>query len=319
MSATATAFGADEPRLVGRHDSGRSGPLLLVTGAIHGNEPAGVRALKRVFATLAALRPVLRGRIVGLIGNRSALARGERFVASDLNRLWTKAALAKLAGSDPLLDLVEQREQRELLAAIDAELALPHEGVVLLDLHSTSGDSPPFTVLDEDPASRALARELGVPAILGLLRNVDGTVLDFAAARGFACVVLEGGQNEAPRTVDHHEAAVWLMLHAAGLIDDEPRFELARHRACIDASVQGIPDAVEICLRYAIESGERFEMLPGFQSFQRVHQGQLLARGGRSGTREIRAPLGAILLMPRYQGQGQDGFFLARTAVLAAR
>jgi succinylglutamate desuccinylase len=53
-------------------------------------------------------------------------------------------------------------------------------------------------------------------------------------------------------------------------------------------------------------------MLPGFKSFERVVQGQLLALGGAHGQREIRSPLGGILIMPRYQGQGQDGFFLAR-------
>jgi hypothetical protein len=39
--------------------------------------------------------------------------------------------------------------------------------------------------------------------------------------------------------------------------------------------------------------------------------------GGKSGVREIRCPLGSILLMPRYQGQGADGFFLARAVDLA--
>jgi succinylglutamate desuccinylase len=89
-------------------------------------------------------------------------------------------------------------------------------------------------------------------------------------------------------------------------------------RTRLEKSVIGLPAAVEICLRYHVEEGERFTMLPGFESFQPVRQGELLALGGKSGVREIRCPVGSILLMPRYQGQGADGFFLARKVDLVA-
>ena len=316
MSPGSGVFGADTPRLVGSRGKARGGPLLLVTAAIHGNEPAGVHALRRVFAALEELEAELAGRMVGLIGNRGALVSGQRYQDSDMNRLWSKRKLAELAAGDPELDTAEQKEQRELLAAIDAELASPHGEVVHMDLHSTSGDSPPFLVQNGEARSLELARELGVPVLHGLLKNIDGTVLDLGAARGFTCVVLEAGQNDAESTIEHHESALWLTLHSAGLIEDEPRFELERHRARIARSTSGIPEAVEICLRYAIEPQEKFTMLPGFQSFERVVQGQLLALGGVTGRREIRSPMGAILIMPRYQGQGQDGFFLARPVPL---
>jgi succinylglutamate desuccinylase len=312
MTRAEGAFGADTQRLVGSAGVARGGPLLLVTAAIHGNEPAGVHALRRVFAELEELQTQLSGRFVGLIGNRGALLAGKRHLDSDMNRLWSRRRLAQLAAGDPASDIAEQAEQRELLAAIEMELALPHAEVVHLDLHSTSGDSPPFIVQNGDARSLELARELGLPVLHGLLKNIDGTVLDFGAARGFSCIVLEGGQNEAETTIEHHESALWLMLHSAGLLEDEPRLELARHRERIARSTSGLPAAVEICLRYAIEPEEHFTMLPGFKSFERVVQGQLLALGGPRGRREIRSPMGGLLIMPRYQGQGQDGFFLAR-------
>jgi succinylglutamate desuccinylase len=312
MTQLQAAFGADTPRLVGSAGEARGGPLLLATAAIHGNEPAGVHALRRVFAALAGFETALAGRFVGLVGNRGALLAGQRYLDGDLNRLWSQRRLAELAAGDPTADTAEQREQRQLLAAIEAELAAPHGEVVHMDLHSTSGDSPPFLVQNGDARSLELARALGVPVLHGLLRNIDGTVLDLGAAHGWACVVLEGGQNEAETTIEHHESALWLMLHAADLLADEPRFELARHRERIARSTAGLPPAAEICLRYAIEPQERFTMLPGFKSFERVVQGQLLALGGPSGRREIRSPMGGLLIMPRYQGQGQDGFFLAR-------
>jgi succinylglutamate desuccinylase len=50
-------------------------------------------------------------------------------------------------------------------------------------------------------------------------------------------------------------------------------------------------------------------MEPGFSNFQPVKRGQLLARD-RHG--DIRAPEAGLILMPLYQSQGTDGFFLAR-------
>lgn len=49
-------------------------------------------------------------------------------------------------------------------------------------------------------------------------------------------------------------------------------------------------------------------MRPGFRSFEWVRKGQVLAEFNG---REVRAAFDALLLMPRYQPQGEDGFFLA--------
>jgi succinylglutamate desuccinylase len=311
-----TAVGPSRARLIGDYGGRESGPLLLVTAAIHGNELAGVHALDRVFATLERERPALRGRIAGLIGNRAAAVQGVRYVDADLNRIWAPAELENLRHEDPDAERGERHEQRELIAAIDAQLMHPHDKVVHLDLHSTSSEGPPFTIAHPDPSSCRLAAALGAPVIFGILRDVTGTMLGWSAARGFDAVVFEGGQNLSPATIDHQESAVWLAMQAEGMLVDAAG--AAGHRQRLARSVANMPDAVEVCFRYAIDADEHFTMLPGFKSFQRVHAGQLLALGGRSGTEEIRCPIGAILLMPRYQEQGRDGFFLARAVDLVA-
>jgi succinylglutamate desuccinylase len=50
-------------------------------------------------------------------------------------------------------------------------------------------------------------------------------------------------------------------------------------------------------------------MEPGWANFHRVRRGALLARD-RSGA--VLAPCRGLVLLPRYQGQGNDGFFVAR-------
>jgi succinylglutamate desuccinylase len=50
-------------------------------------------------------------------------------------------------------------------------------------------------------------------------------------------------------------------------------------------------------------------MLPGFRSFQRIEAGEILATDGKG---EVRSPETGLLLLPLYQPQGEDGFFLVR-------
>ena len=312
--AAAGAPGLEAQRVLGRFGGDEPGPLLVAVGGLHGNEPAGVLALRRVLARLVELRPRVRGELLALAGNRAALSRNVRFVDRDLNRLWTPEELAALRSADRSADDAERREQRELLEVLEPLLAAhadgPARAVFVLDLHSTSGGGPPFSIAGETEADQRFARSLRVPTLLGLKENVRGTLLEYCVSRGCVATVLEGGQNQEPRTAAHHEAALWLALRAAGMIEDADGLELASHAATLEGAASGLPGAVRIRLRYHVEEGEDFRMEPGFTSFQRVRQGQLLARSRNGREQEVRAPMDAVLLMPRYQGLGADGFFL---------
>ncbi|MBW3536111.1 MAG: succinylglutamate desuccinylase/aspartoacylase family protein, partial [Gemmatimonadetes bacterium] len=66
-------------RVLGRVRGAGPGPTLVGVGAIHGNEPAGARALERVLAVLEGRASRLAGDVVALTGNLEALRRGRRF------------------------------------------------------------------------------------------------------------------------------------------------------------------------------------------------------------------------------------------------
>lgn len=305
--------GLETERVIGRHGNAAAGPLLIVTAGIHGNEPGGVIALRRVLARMSELPHALRGELLALSGNRAALAKNVRYVDEDLNRLWSAARLRELAAANPANDNCEQREQRELLAEIERALAVRREKVVVLDLHSTSGGGPPFSLMGDTLQNRAVAFALGVPVLLGLEENVEGTLLEYFGERGMVSVVLEGGQNQDPRTVDQHESAVWLVLVTAGLLDATQVPDYAFHRARLTHAGSGLPSVVEVLYRHELEQGEDFRMLPGLSSFQEIEKDRLLAHSGSNAERQVLAPFGGVLLMPRYQGQGLDGFFMGRS------
>ena len=302
---------ADAPvlhRELGRLDHGRAGPTLLVLAGIHGNEPSGVTAVRRVVAELQQRDAELRGRIVALAGNMPALAAGKRYLARDLNRGWLPASLSALAARDPAQDSPEDAQQRELLARFDEVVRTARGPVVFLDLHSSSADGPPFLCLADTTDNRDLALATGVPIILGIEETIDGASLEWFASRGIVAIAAEGGRHQQPDTVANHEAVLWLVLGHLGMIDARV-VDVERHRAHLRRATAGAPPIVEITHRRAITAEDGFVMVPGFVNFQAVEKGDLLAHD-RNG--EIRARSDCRMLLPLYQALGDDGYFLAR-------
>jgi predicted deacylase len=302
------APGAPIPRVLGRIRGARPGPLLVIAGGVHGNEPAGVCAAARVLARLEAAAVPLRGDVVALAGNVRALAAGRRYLARDLNRMWSAAALAAPppAGAETI---AEHAERVELRAALDEALAAARGPVHFLDLHTTSADGIPFTMTGDTLRHRAFAARFPLPLILGLEEQIDGVLSEYLSARGAVTMAVEGGQHDRPASAEHLEAVLWVALAAAGLaspsslpVHDQAVAQLERARGAL-------PHAIEILAGHRLHPGDEFRMEPGFANIGPVRAGELLARD-RHG--EIRAPGAGILLMPLYQAQGEDGFFFGR-------
>jgi succinylglutamate desuccinylase len=259
---------------------------------MHGNEPAGVRALERVAARLAEGRGPLRGRLAALVGNLAALERAERFVDRDLNRGWLTVPQAGRVAED--------LEQQELKAALDAVLDSSPHGVVVIDMHTTSSGGPAFSLIGDTLANRDFAVSLGLPIVLGLEELLDGTLLDYLHGRVDIAVGVEGGQHDDPASVDLLVDVLLRAMERLGMVPPsgepdaevpEPRFLEVRHRWAVDPSRDG------------------FRMRPGYLNFQPVTAGEVVAMDARG---PVRVPEGGLLLMPLYQRLGEDGFFIVR-------
>lgn len=288
-------------------EGAESGPTLVITGGVHGNEPAGLAAAVQVLEELRARRAPLHGRVYAVAGNISALAERRRYLRRDLNRRWEPAAIDQLEVSALSTLSAEDLEQRELM---DLFLGLEHTAngpMVFLDLHTTSGASPPFICIADTLRNRRLARALPLPIILGLEEVIDASMLGFLVDRGHVGVAIEGGQHDDPTSVDRHASAVWTMLVAAGLLDAREVPDLAEHQANIAGPGAGLPPVVEIRHREETVDGDGFVMEPGWKSFQPVEAGTVVAHNAAG---PIRAPVSGLMLMPRYQPLGEDGFFI---------
>ncbi len=285
------------------------GPCLVMFAGLHGDEHGGVRAVERVRDTLLSNRPAVRGRVVMVLGNLAAIAAGKRYIEQDLNRNWYEDELLALAGRDPADDSVEDAERRELSDFIDTLDDEPNHPVVYVDLHSTSAEGLPFSCMPDTLTNLKIGLELPIPAILGLEDSIRGPLTGLLSDRGYAGVIVEGGQHDVPRTADLLEATVWRLMWRLRIIsrDDVPGNE--DHDRCLMHAGRDLPRVLEVSYQHETRAGDGFAMEPGFEHYDKVRKGQLLARdtGG-----DIRANMNARILMPAYKPGTDQGFFIIR-------
>lgn len=298
------------PRLLGSYGGDAAGPLVIGIGGMHGNEPAGVLALQQALQALRSANVPFRGTLVGFAGNRAALARGCRYLDEDFNRVWSRERILRLRHRRPSADETsEESEQRELLASLDAQLAQRRGPVICLDLHTTSAAGTPFAVIGDTLLNRRFAFRLRAPVVLGLEERLESTILNYLGEEGHVAVGFEGGQHGSPSAVAIHLATIRTVLATAGCIRAEDLPLPVDGRETSDAETDVVPPVVEVRYHHVIREGDDFVMEPGFTNFQPVERGQILARDRRG---PIRAGEAGQVLMPLYQGQGTDGFFLVR-------
>lgn len=289
--------------MIASRSGGRPGTTVLVVGGMHGNEPAGLIAGRRVVDHLARARVDLRGGLVVMTGNRPALAGNRRYLDRDMNRRWSHEQLERTRARHPHERSREDREQLELVRLFEQVLSDTDGDVLYLDLHSTSGEAHPFAVAIENQANLKVADALSVPVILDLDAFIDSPSMTWWVERGVAGLGVEGGVHDGAETVDHLERTIWESLVATGCLDGIPPSGTVGR---CDAG-DGESRTFRVRYRQAVIPGSGFAMAPGFPSFREVTEGEVVAHN-RTGP--IRCPMSGHIFLPRYQDQGEDGFFL---------
>lgn len=296
------------------------GPTLIVVSGMHGNEPAGVEACLTIRDRLARAEDRLGGRVHLVVANLEAVRRGVRYIDQDLNRAWTRdrveavRRIAPAPGADGevlggLAGEVEAREQRELLELLEGWVAEARGPVYMLDLHTTSGPGAAFSTVADTLENRRLALALPVPVVLGLEELVVGTLHDYLGDLGVITIAFESGQHEEVEAVVRARAAIWLMLYTSGILAAGSVPELRNAWDHLADGHRHLPRALEMRYRHPIVAEDRFRMRGGYRNFQTVEKGEPL---GEDQDGVVVSPESARILMPLYQEQGNDGFFVVR-------
>jgi len=183
-------------------ERGSGSPRVAVVGGIHGDEPAGEEIVERLIAELA----VDAGTVQLLIANEPALAAGERYTQTDLNRAFP---------GDPDGNEYESALATRLVRILDGADAV-------LAIHTSRSVPPPFAIYSDLTESvRRTVTALPVEYVVdaGALR---GTTMDSTIPH---TVSIEAGMQGSEEAVDFGLGCAYAFLRAHGVLrDEEPTF-----------------------------------------------------------------------------------------------
>ena len=199
-------------------DSGKSGPHVMISAVVHGNELCGAIALDHLLQK--NVRP-LKGKLSLAFMNVEAYLSfdsdnpsASRYLDEDFNRLWTKEVLT---GNR---DSIELRRAREILPVLDSV-------DLLLDIHSMQTATTPLMMAGPLDKGCEFARKLGIPEVIvmdfghkaGMRMREYGGFLDPCSEKN--ALLIECGQNWDQRSADLAITASWRFLMILGLVLEE--------------------------------------------------------------------------------------------------
>tara|TARA_B100000945_G_C20427100_1_gene621197 strand:- start:7519 stop:10290 length:2772 start_codon:yes stop_codon:yes gene_type:complete len=294
---------SDYDRVIGNYHSNNENIIIFIA-SIHGNETSGSIALKKFFQEVRDSNIKMEGTVIGLIGNMAAAKNNMRYIDCDMNRIWTNNIINSKINNHTN----EKKELLMLKELIDKIIALKKKkNITIIDLHNTSSPNGVFTIVN-NLREKNLANSLKIPTINNLFSKVKGSLAAYYSDKGIASIVFEGGAIGDPASINNHEAGIWKILEKRNFITKNliPKQALRNKKEMRDFSDK-TTGFYEVKYIYKIKEKEDFIMNPNMQNFEKLKKGQSIARNQDG---PITAPMNGYLLMPLYQKQGKEGFYI---------
>jgi len=184
-------------------DRGSAGSArVAIVGGIHGDEPAGVRIVRRLADALDEDGDGT-GCVRLIIANERAIEAGTRYTDADLNRVFPGEA-----------------DSDEYERALAPRLAAELEGMdAVLALHTSHSAPPPFAIHSGlTPSVRRTVTGMPVEHVVDA-SGLRGTTLDSTVPH---TVSIEVGRQGSEEAVEFGYDACLAFLRAHGALDDEP-------------------------------------------------------------------------------------------------
>jgi len=291
-------------RLIGKIKGKLKGPTIVFFGGMHGNEMAGVFALKEVFEKIDSTQ--VTGTIYGISGNLKALKKNQRYIDQDLNRVWLKENLNQLENKTNLNN--EAAEQQELYKILKHILKEEEGPFYFIDLHTTSSKTLPFITINDALINRKFSSLFPVPIVLGIEEYLDGPLLSYINQLGYVSLGFESGQHDDLNSITNNVAFIFLSLVYAKVLEKKNVDYDEYYNTLVSESNQN-KEIFEVVYLHRLLNGKDFKMKPNFKSFQNVKKGEQLAT---EQNKIIESPYSAKIFMPLYQRKGDEGFFIIR-------
>jgi len=291
-------------RIIVKIEGEKTGPTVVFFSGIHGNETAGVLALKE---TLTKINHTdVNGTVYGVIGNIKALEQNQRYVETDLNRIWTTENLKKLKTKKDINS--EEQELKDLFMLLSEILKTNKGPFYFIDLHTTSSGTLPFITINDALINRKFSNQFPVPIVLGIEEYLNGPLLSYINELGYVSLGFESGQHDDIEAVVNAKAFVYLTLCFSGvIIKENSRFFKCFNQ--LNSAANNVSNVFEIVHLHSIKIDDSFKMLNGFKSFQKIKKGNELAT---SNNIKIKSEYRGRIFMPLYQEKGNEGFFIIK-------
>lgn len=294
-------------RIIDRIKGDKGGPTVVFFGGVHGNETAGIFALKQVFEGLRSTQSTVYGELYAISGNLGALSAHQRFQDEDFNRIWFPERIDRIVQNKDIRN-GEDDELYQLYSVLEDILATGTPPFYFLDLHTTSSDTSPFMVLNDSLLNRKYASNYPLPIILGIEEYLKGALLSYINELGYVSLGFESGQHDDRQAVLNCVEFIHysLVLTEALRVSSKEREQLKKHISDHSGAKHRF---YEIYHQHDIDLGTTFEMCPGFINFQKIPKGVRLALVNGVALKTTRK---RQIFMPLYQKQGNEGFYFIR-------
>ncbi|MBQ0787930.1 MAG: succinylglutamate desuccinylase/aspartoacylase family protein [Oceanihabitans sp.] len=292
-------------RVIGKIQGTKQGPTVVFFAGIHGNEKAGVTALKTMFNTF--IEDDIKGTVFGILGNLKALEKNQRYLDEDLNRLWTSDRLNNLMHKVNLNS--EEKEQKELFVLLTRLIADNTGPFYFIDFHTTSSKTLPFITINDALINRKFSKQFPVPIVLGIEEYLDGPLLSYINALGYVSLGFESGQHTGKEAIVNCISFIHLTLIFSDALATKKDLEYKEYYKQLKSGSNNLAEIFEIIDLYRIQEEEDFKMKPGFKSFEDIKKKMVLAT---SNSVPVLSKYNAKLFMPLYQKKGKEGFFIIK-------
>lgn len=228
-------------------DGVKPGPTVAIFAGVHGNERAGVYALKELIETLT----IKSGKVFLVFANPPAIKSNVRMLEKNLNRCFYK-------GNDG--NAWEDVRARQLMSLLDKCDAL-------LDLHMFYDEGEPFIICEND--SIEIAKIFDVSIISTNWTEVEpGGTDGYMHKMGKVGICLECGPiSKSKECAPYAKNAVYQLLAYYKIIEEDIK------HSSIDKTIVKAEKAI-------YKSSNAFKLLPGFKNFDQLSEGQVIAKDG---------------------------------------
>lgn len=293
---------------IGEIKGNKSGPILIAMAGTHGNEISGIAAIQQALEILKPLTNKLKGHFIGIKGNISALKKEIRYNSEDMNRLWERSILDKIRRT-PYNQLAspDRAEIKDLLQILDPLVLQNKREVIFIDLHTFSGKGGMFCITPDNQRNMEILEPMSVPLIFGIEKALKGTSIEYLEKAGHIGVAFETGTHATKEAEEAAFSGLITLLVSTGLVEEKHIPDFNKHQEYLKERCEGYPKKLRYLYKHIVEPGDGFAMKPGYQNYDKISKGDILAEDKNG---YIEAQVDGFMLMPLYQEQGSDGFFI---------